>query len=191
MIGSVSWDSGPAPEDTCDWWPSCSGDFYCSITKDLLNATGPTYLTMVVHSCQSCELNSATFYVKGIKPEWIDVGIETEGGGMSQDSCGNWVDTSGSCTCSTPSASDTAGTVVFQPKRMTPRELANGQVAAFREFYSWGSMWERLTLRPLQKWAWIINISINQGFRYYYRRQKKRMPDFQEAHLWAAEATKQ
>ncbi|MCX5670493.1 MAG: radical SAM protein, partial [Planctomycetota bacterium] len=77
-----------------------------------------------------------------------------------------------------------------QPKRMTPRELANCQVAAFREFYSWGSMWERLTLWPFQKWAWIINISINQGFRHYYRRQKKRMPDFQEAHLWTAEAAK-
>jgi radical SAM superfamily enzyme YgiQ (UPF0313 family) len=84
----------------------------------------------------------------------------------------------------------TAGTVVFQPKRMTPRELANCQMAAFREFYSWGSMWKRLTLWPFQKWAWIINISINQGLRYYYRRQKKRMPDFQEAHLWAAEAAK-
>ncbi|MBE3097076.1 MAG: B12-binding domain-containing radical SAM protein [Acidobacteria bacterium] len=84
----------------------------------------------------------------------------------------------------------TGGTVVFQPKRMTPRELANCQMAAFREFYSWRSMWQRLTLWPFQKWAWIINISINQGLRYYYRRQKKRMPDFQEAHLWAAEAAK-
>jgi radical SAM superfamily enzyme YgiQ (UPF0313 family) len=79
-------------------------------------------------------------------------------------------------------------TVVFQPKRMTSRALANCQIAAFREFYSWGSMWQRLTLWPFQKWAWIINISINQGFRYYYWRQKKRMPDFRETHLWEAEA---
>jgi radical SAM superfamily enzyme YgiQ (UPF0313 family) len=78
-------------------------------------------------------------------------------------------------------------TAVFQPKRMTPRQLANCQMAAFREFYSWPSMWERLSLWPLQKWAWIINLSINQGFRYFYRWQKKRMPDFREAHLWAAE----
>jgi radical SAM superfamily enzyme YgiQ (UPF0313 family) len=82
----------------------------------------------------------------------------------------------------------TGGTVVFQPKQMTPRELANCQVAAFGEFYSWRSMWQRLTLWPLQKWTWIINISINQGFRYYYRRQKKRMPDFQDAPTWATEA---
>jgi len=75
-------------------------------------------------------------------------------------------------------------TVVFQPKRMSVRELANCQMAAFREFYSWASLRERLTLWPLQKWAWIINISINQGFRYYYRRQKKRMPDFREAEMW-------
>jgi radical SAM superfamily enzyme YgiQ (UPF0313 family) len=84
----------------------------------------------------------------------------------------------------------TAGTVVFQPKQMTPRELANCQMAAFREFYSWRSMWQRLTVWPFQKYAWIINISINQGLRYYYRRQKRRMPDFHEAHLWAAEAAK-
>jgi hypothetical protein len=100
-LGGASYSTSHEGEEPCGGWPSCSGDFYCSITKDLLNATGPTYLTMVVHSCQSCELNSATFYVKGIKPEWIDVGIETEGGGMSEDSCGNWVDTSGSCTCTT------------------------------------------------------------------------------------------
>ncbi|MBM4017876.1 MAG: B12-binding domain-containing radical SAM protein [Planctomycetes bacterium] len=78
-------------------------------------------------------------------------------------------------------------TVVFRPARMTPRELANCQMAAFREFYSWPSMWERLDLWPPQKWAWIINASINQGFAYYYRRQKKQMPDFREAHQWEAE----
>ena len=77
-------------------------------------------------------------------------------------------------------------TVVFQPKRMSPRQLANCQMAAFREFYSWPSMRERLRLWPMQKWAWIINLSINQGLRYYYRRQKKPMPDFREAHTWEA-----
>jgi len=81
-------------------------------------------------------------------------------------------------------------TVVFQPKNMTPRQLANCQTAAFREFYSWRSMWERLSLWPPQKWTWIINIGINQGFRHYYRRTRKHMPDFREAHLWEAEAAK-
>jgi len=75
-------------------------------------------------------------------------------------------------------------TAVFQPKRMTPQQLANCQMAAFREFYSWPSMRERLSLWPMQTWAWIINLSIHQGLRYYYRRQKKRMPDFRQAHTW-------
>lgn len=76
--------------------------------------------------------------------------------------------------------------VVFKPKKMSAEQLANCQMAAFREFYSWPSMWERISIVPLQKWAWIMNFAINQGFRYYYRRQKKRMPDFREAHLWPA-----
>jgi len=100
-LGGASYSTSHEGEEPCGGWPSCSGDFYCSITKDLLNTSGPTYLTMVVHSCQSCELNGATFYVKGIKPEWIDVGIATEGGGMSEQADGTWVDTSGSCTCTT------------------------------------------------------------------------------------------
>jgi len=79
-------------------------------------------------------------------------------------------------------------TVVFEPKRMTARQLANCQMAAFREFYAWPSLWERLDLWPPQTWAWIINISINQGFRYYYRREHRPMPDFREAHLWEAPA---
>jgi radical SAM superfamily enzyme YgiQ (UPF0313 family) len=79
-------------------------------------------------------------------------------------------------------------TVVFQPKRMTPRELANCQGAAFREFYSWRSLWQRLDLLPPQKWTWLINLVINQGFRYYYRRTGKHMPDFREAGAWAAES---
>ncbi|MCX5682941.1 MAG: radical SAM protein, partial [Planctomycetota bacterium] len=78
-------------------------------------------------------------------------------------------------------------TVVFQPKNMTARQLSNCQMAAFREFYSWPSMWERLSLWPPQKWAWVINIAINQGFGLYSRRTRKHMPDFRESHLWAAE----
>jgi radical SAM superfamily enzyme YgiQ (UPF0313 family) len=79
-------------------------------------------------------------------------------------------------------------TVVFQPRGMTVQELANCQTAAFRQFYSWSSMHGRLGLLPLQKWTWIINVAIHQAFRYYYRRQKRRMPDFRDAAQWAREA---
>jgi len=36
--------------------------------------------------------------------------------------------------------------VVFEPRRMSARQLANCQTAAFKEFFSWASLWERLTL---------------------------------------------
>jgi radical SAM superfamily enzyme YgiQ (UPF0313 family) len=74
--------------------------------------------------------------------------------------------------------------VVFQPKQMSPQQLAHCQVAAFGEFYSLASMWNRLTIWPMQKIAWLINIAINQGFRYYFRRTRKRMPDFRESANW-------
>ena len=45
-------------------------------------------------------------------------------------------------------------------------------------------MWERLTLVPLQKAAWLINLAIGQGFGLYYRRKRKRMPDFRDAGEW-------
>ena len=82
-------------------------------------------------------------------------------------------------------------TVVFQPKRMSPQQLANCQVAAFRQFYSWPSMHERLGLIPFAKWAWLINIAINQGFRFYYRRTRNPMPDFRQARLWPGLQTAQ
>ena len=95
--GSCMAESALDGEMSCDDWGS--GSFYYSAGA---YSDKPTYLVMVVEgSCTYPTCDAATFYVKGIKPEWIDVGIETEGGGMSQDSCGNWVDTSGSCTCTT------------------------------------------------------------------------------------------
>jgi radical SAM superfamily enzyme YgiQ (UPF0313 family) len=78
-------------------------------------------------------------------------------------------------------------TVVFQPGRMSVRQLGNSQIASFREFYSWSSMRQRLDLPPRQKVAWLMNFAANWGMRYYYHRTKKPMPDFREAHLWAAE----
>lgn len=78
----------------------------------------------------------------------------------------------------------TAANVVFQPRRMSPQQLANCQVAAFREFYSLPSMWHRLRVLPPQTVAWLINFAIGQGFRYYFRRRKRKMPDFREADRW-------
>ena len=100
--GSCTPSESTLDYEVCGGAGSCSGSFYYSITKDMLYDNRPTYLVLVVErSCTYPTCDAATFYVKGIKPEWIDVGIETEGGGMSEDSCGNWVDTSGSCTCTT------------------------------------------------------------------------------------------
>ncbi len=79
-------------------------------------------------------------------------------------------------------------TVVFEPKRMTARQLALAQVAAFREFLSWRSMWERLSLVPLQKWAWLMNLGAGRGFWYYYRRQGRRWPDFRDVLALGTEA---
>ena len=77
----------------------------------------------------------------------------------------------------------TGATVVFQPKQMTPRQLANCQVAAFREFNSWSSILERIN--PLrQRATFLVNLSMHLGFRHYYHRQKKNWPDFRDAETW-------
>jgi radical SAM superfamily enzyme YgiQ (UPF0313 family) len=81
-----------------------------------------------------------------------------------------------------------AVSVVFEPKRMTREELANSQMAAFREFFSWPSIKERLDLPHRQKIAWLMNFAVGWGFRYYYRRRKRRWPDFRDAAQWKVAA---
>jgi hypothetical protein len=60
---------------------------------------------------------------------------------------------------------------------------------AFGEFFSWPSIRERLKTPPAQKAGWLMNLAANWGFRYYYRRRKKRMPDFRDSARWQAAPT--
>lgn len=71
-------------------------------------------------------------------------------------------------------------TVVFEPKRMTPAELARAQMAAFCDFYHPRSAWARLKLLPFKKHSWLANMAIYWGLWYYYMHYKKayRLPSF-------------
>ena len=71
-------------------------------------------------------------------------------------------------------------TVVFQPKRMSVRELRHAQVAAFNEFYSIPSAVTRLRILPLKTNSWMANIAINRGLTYYYSRKGRPKPHFRD-----------
>lgn len=68
--------------------------------------------------------------------------------------------------------------VVYHPKRMTPKELRHAQMAAFAEFFSARSCVRRLGFWPIKKYAWLINLAIGRGMRYYYRRKRRQVPSF-------------
>ncbi|MBN1845018.1 MAG: B12-binding domain-containing radical SAM protein [Sedimentisphaerales bacterium] len=67
-------------------------------------------------------------------------------------------------------------TVVFQPKQMTRRQLAQAQLAAFCDFYHPRSAFARLKLLPFKKHSWLANIAIFGGLWYYYRCYKHGRP---------------
>ena len=70
-------------------------------------------------------------------------------------------------------------TVVFEPMRMTPKQLQRAQMAAFCDFYRPRSAIARLKLWPFKKCSWLANIAIYWGLFYYYSRYKKqRLPTF-------------
>jgi radical SAM superfamily enzyme YgiQ (UPF0313 family) len=71
-------------------------------------------------------------------------------------------------------------TVVYEPRRMSPKELRHAQMAAFAEFYSWRSALRRLGVYPLKKRAWAANLGIVQGIRYYYARRGRQIPRFSD-----------
>jgi len=54
--------------------------------------------------------------------------------------------------------------VVFQPARMSVRELQDGTELAWRHAYSWGSIARRLRVSPASPW---VGLTANMGYRHY------------------------
>lgn len=70
--------------------------------------------------------------------------------------------------------------IVFEPKRMTSKELRHAQMAAFAEFYSPRSAAQRLKAWPVKGRAWLANLACWQGIQYYYRKVGRRVPQFRD-----------
>ncbi len=68
--------------------------------------------------------------------------------------------------------------VVYEPRQMTPKQLRHVQMAAFAEFFSPRSAFRRLRAYPLKSRAWIANLAIWKGIRYYYARKGRQVPTF-------------
>jgi radical SAM superfamily enzyme YgiQ (UPF0313 family) len=72
--------------------------------------------------------------------------------------------------------------VVYAPKRVTAKQLRHAQMAAFAEFFSPRSALRRLRFYPFKKRAWIANLAIWRGIRYYYARRGRLVPSFADFH---------
>ncbi|MCK4340200.1 MAG: cobalamin-dependent protein [Phycisphaerae bacterium] len=70
--------------------------------------------------------------------------------------------------------------VVYEPRRMSPKQLRHAQMAAFAEFFSPRSSLRRLGLYPLKKRAWVANLAIWKGIRYYYGKKGRQVPAFRD-----------
>jgi radical SAM superfamily enzyme YgiQ (UPF0313 family) len=70
--------------------------------------------------------------------------------------------------------------VVYEPKRITAKQLRHAQMAAFAEFYRPRSALQRLSVWPLKARAWLANLACWQGIRYYYRARGRRVPAFRD-----------
>ncbi|MEW6250834.1 MAG: radical SAM protein, partial [Planctomycetota bacterium] len=70
--------------------------------------------------------------------------------------------------------------VVFEPQRMSVKELRHAQMAAFAEFFSLRSAFGRLRMYPLKTRAWVANLAIWKGIRYYYAKKHRRVPQFRD-----------
>ena len=71
-------------------------------------------------------------------------------------------------------------TVVYQPADISADELRHAQMAAFNEFYCLRSSLPRLRLWPLKRNAWMANLAIHRGLKYYYARQARPEPWFRD-----------
>ena len=61
--------------------------------------------------------------------------------------------------------------VVFQPRCMSPEELLAGYRYANRRFYSWGSIYKRLSGSPVQlSWTLPLNLAYSRALRYRHCR---------------------
>ena len=70
--------------------------------------------------------------------------------------------------------------IVYEPKRMSPEQLRHAQMAAFAEFFSPRSAFQRLKLWPLKTRSWIANLAIWKGIRYYYAKKGRQIPAFRD-----------
>ena len=68
--------------------------------------------------------------------------------------------------------------VVFRPRQTTAEELQYAQQAAFCEFYSFRSIFQRLGIYPLKRNSWLANLAIYRGLHYYYGKRKRLLPRF-------------
>ncbi len=70
--------------------------------------------------------------------------------------------------------------VVFKHPHMTAEELHGCWVRAYRDFFSWSGMYQRLGLRTNKKWSWLMNLAIHGALSYYHRsyvrKQKRQRP---------------
>jgi len=70
--------------------------------------------------------------------------------------------------------------VVYEPRRMTAKELRHAQMAAFAEFYTPRSALRRLRVWPVKSRAWAANLASWKGIRYYYAKKGRRVPTFRD-----------
>ena len=70
--------------------------------------------------------------------------------------------------------------VVYEPRQMTPKQLRHAQMAAFGEFFSARSALRRLGFYPVKGRAWVANLAIWKGLRYYYARKGRQLPRFRD-----------
>jgi len=81
-------------QEEADEFLTC--DFH--VTDAWMESDKPTYLTVFIEPLegqQNWSCTTAEFAVNGIKPFWVDVGVEAPEGGMSRDESGNWMDSGG------------------------------------------------------------------------------------------------